>query len=43
MNNLNEFRAIVDKARAGQKMRMYVTTPGRGSAAFSRYTIVAVP
>jgi len=42
INNLNDFRSIVDRARTGQKMRMYVTTSGREQA-FSRYTIVTVP
>ena len=42
VNNLSDFRNIIDRARTGQKMRMYVTTPGRDQA-FSRYTIVTVP
>ena len=45
VTSVEQFRGIIDRARSGQKMRMYVTTPagrGRGEA-FTRYTILTVP
>jgi len=42
INKMDDFLNLVDRAKTGQKMRMYVTTPGREQA-FSRYTIVTVP
>ena len=43
VNNMSDFRAIMEKARSGQKIRLYVTTPNRGGASITRYTIVTVP
>ena len=41
IRNLADFRTHVDRSRTGQKIRMYVLTPGRQP--FQRYTIVTVP
>jgi serine protease Do len=41
VTSVAEFRTLVDRARTGQKIRMYVLTPGRQG--FQRYTIVTVP
>ena len=43
VTNLAEFHQIIERARPGQKIRMYVSTSGRGPQAFARYTIVTVP
>ena len=44
INNVAEFRRIIDNARSGQKIRMYVTSaPGRTGTPFTRYTILTVP
>ncbi|HUP49809.1 MAG TPA: Do family serine endopeptidase [Thermoanaerobaculia bacterium] len=44
VNNVEEFRRIIESARSGQKIRMYVTTPaGRTRTPFTRYTILTVP
>ncbi|HEX8619444.1 MAG TPA: Do family serine endopeptidase [Thermoanaerobaculia bacterium] len=44
VTSVAEFRAIVDKLRSGQRIRMYVTTiPGRGADPISTFRIVAVP
>jgi serine protease Do len=45
VSSVEQFRDIIDRARTGQKIRMYVTTPaGRaGNEPFTRYTIVTVP
>jgi serine protease Do len=43
--NVEEFRAIVDRLRSGQRVRLYVTTPGRGSGGgpVSTYRILQTP
>ena len=45
VTSVEQFRAIIDRARSGQKLRMYVTTPASraGGDAFTRYTILTVP
>jgi serine protease Do len=43
ISSMEEFRTIIDRFRSGQKIRMYVTSPGRGGQGFTRYTIVTVP
>jgi serine protease Do len=40
----SQFRSAVDKLRAGQRIRLYVTTPtGRGGRPISTYRILTVP
>ena len=45
VTSVEQFRRIIDAARSGQKIRMYVTTPARrtGGDAFTRFTILTVP
>jgi serine protease Do len=43
VNNVEEFRAAVDKLRSGQRVRLYVTTPVRGGAPISTYRILQTP
>ena len=44
VGSIAEFRRIIDNARSGQKIRMYVTSaPGRTGTPFTRYTILTVP
>ncbi|HVS33601.1 MAG TPA: PDZ domain-containing protein, partial [Thermoanaerobaculia bacterium] len=43
VNSVAQFRSAIDKARSGQRIRLYVTTPNRGGSAFSSYRIVRVP
>jgi serine protease Do len=45
VTNVDEFRAIIDRVRSGQRVRMYVTTPaGRaGGQAISTYRILQAP
>jgi serine protease Do len=43
VTNVAEFRAAVDRARSGSRIRMYVTTPARQGEAFARYSILQVP
>jgi serine protease Do len=45
VTSVEQFRRIIDAARSGQKIRMYVTTPSRrtGGDAFTRFTILTVP
>ncbi len=43
VNNVEEFRAVTDRLRAGQRVRMYVTTPTRTGAPISTYRILQVP
>lgn len=45
VTSVEQFRTIIDRARAGQKIRMYVMTPARrgGGDAFTRFTILTVP
>ncbi|HEX2121595.1 MAG TPA: Do family serine endopeptidase [Thermoanaerobaculia bacterium] len=42
VNNVNEFRAAVDKLRTGQRVRLYVTTPTRGGP-ISSFRILQAP
>jgi len=41
--NVDEFRAVLDKVRNGQRIRMYVTTPTRGGTPVSTYRIITAP
>jgi serine protease Do len=44
VNSVEEFRAIVDRIRSGQRIRMYVTTPSpRGGQTISTYRILTAP
>ncbi|HEX8171178.1 MAG TPA: Do family serine endopeptidase [Thermoanaerobaculia bacterium] len=44
VENVDQFRTIVDRLRSGQRVRMYVTTPTRGGGApFSTYRILQTP
>ena len=44
VNSVEQFRALIEGFRSGQKVRMYVTTPPeRGGQGFTRYTIVTIP
>jgi serine protease Do len=43
VNNVEEFRAVIDRLRPGQRVRMYVTTPTRTGAPISTYRILQVP
>ena len=45
ITSVEQFRRVIEGARSGQKIRMYVTTPARraGGNAFTRFTIVTVP
>lgn len=41
--NLQQFRAAIDKIRSGQRFRMYVSTPTRGGEVISTYRILRAP
>jgi len=41
--NIDQFRTAVDRAKAGQTIRLYVTTPGRSGRSFSGYRFLRVP
>jgi serine protease Do len=45
VTSVEQFSRIIDAARSGQKIRMYVTTPARqpGGDPFTRFTILTVP
>ena len=43
ITNVDEFRAVIDRARSGQRLRMYVSTPTRGGQAVSGYRLLQVP
>ena len=43
VTNIDEFRAVTDRLRSGQRVRMYVTTPTRAGAPISTYRILEVP
>ena len=45
VSNIDEFRAVIDRVRSGQRVRMYVTTPaGRaGGQSISTYRILQAP
>ena len=44
VTSVDEFRTLIDGLRTGQRVRMYVTTPGRnGGAAISTYRILQAP
>ena len=44
VTNVEQFRAAVERARSGQRLRMYVTSiPGRGGSPISTYRIVTAP
>ena len=43
VSSVAEFRTAIDKARSGQRIRLYVTSPNRGGSPFRSYRIVRVP
>jgi S1-C subfamily serine protease len=43
VTNVEEFRAVTDRLRTGQRVRMYVTTPTRSGSPISTYRILTVP
>ena len=45
VTSVDQFRGLIDRARTGQKMRLYVMTPANraGGEAFTRYTVLTVP
>ncbi|HEX7831637.1 MAG TPA: Do family serine endopeptidase [Thermoanaerobaculia bacterium] len=43
VNNVDEFRAAIDKVRSGQRVRLYVTTAVRGGQTFSTFRILTAP
>ncbi|HVR38105.1 MAG TPA: Do family serine endopeptidase [Thermoanaerobaculia bacterium] len=43
IENADQFRAALDKVKAGQRIRLYVTTAVRGGQSFSGYRILQVP
>jgi serine protease Do len=43
VSSVAEFRTAIEKARSGQRIRLYVTSPNRGGSPFSSYRIVRVP
>ena len=45
VTSVEQLSGLIDRARTGQKIRMYVTTPAAraGGEAFTRYTILTVP
>jgi serine protease Do len=43
VTTVEQLREIVDRARPGQYLRLYVTRPGRGDRSLSRFIIVQIP
>jgi serine protease Do len=43
VTNLDQFRSAIDRLKAGQTARIYVTSPGRGGSAISGYRFIHVP
>jgi len=43
VSNVDEFRRALDKAKTGQRLRVYVSTPTRGGSPVSTYKYVQVP
>ncbi|MBK5259820.1 MAG: Do family serine endopeptidase [Thermoanaerobaculia bacterium] len=43
ISTVAEFRSAVERLRSGQRVRMYVTSPGRGGAGLSSYRYLRVP
>ncbi len=43
VTNVDEFRAIIDKVRSGQRVRVYVSTPTRGGEVVSGYRLMQAP
>jgi serine protease Do len=43
INNVQEFRAAIDRVRSGQRIRLYVSTPTRGGQVVSTYRVLQVP
>lgn len=44
VTSVEEFRAAIERAKTGQRIRLYVTTPTRGGGTpFSSYRVVLVP
>ena len=43
VTNTDEFRAVIDKVRSGQRIRMYVTTPTPDGESISTYRLLQAP
>ena len=43
VTNTDEFRAVIDKVRSGQRIRMYVTTPTPDGQSISTYRLLQAP
>ncbi len=43
VTNVDEFRAVIDKVRSGQRLRVYVSTPTRGGQLVSGYRLMQAP
>jgi serine protease Do len=43
VTNVEEFRAVIDRVRSGQRVRVYVSTPTRGGEAVSGYRLMQAP
>jgi serine protease Do len=43
VNTVADFRAAIERAKTGQRLRFYVTTPTRGGQAISTYRIITAP
>jgi serine protease Do len=43
VTNTDEFRAVIDKLRSGQRVRMYVSTPTREGEVISTYRLLQTP
>jgi len=43
VTNTEEFRAVIDKVRSGQRIRMYVTTPTPDGESISTYRLLQAP
>ena len=43
VTNVDEFRAVIDKVRSGQRIRMYVSTPTRAGNVVSGYRLLQAP
>lgn len=43
VNNVDDFRAAIDKVKSGQRIRLYVTTPAPRNQTFSTYRIITAP
>jgi serine protease Do len=43
ITTVSDFRAAIDRIRAGQTIRLYVVTPGRGGESIQGYRFIKVP